>query len=1073
MNDHQQGASNGAHGLNPEHLKAQAPDFESVDLAGIALAWSSGQALAAKASQAVAPNAAPAFQASGFVAVAIDLTLLPLSAVLGAPFTEQYCSVAAHPQPDASGECVTGVCLLAFELPTAMRDAAAYALLQAGLECRYRGARQSSGALQEYRSARVCVASQLGGRLSVEAVQELAQLGKETKLIARDPSRPLRSRVWLDLDVVAHTAGRDEAMTVGLLHPTDMRPKQAAPDVFCPIHADIQPSAYVFRLHDGRPLLACVHCRRAYTTRDASNDYDFGRFDNVVHELAKGQAHSGTATQFDVRDERYLSGVPILPGILCVKSPKGSGKTEVLAKLIETCKRDGQHVLVVGHRRTLLLAMARRLGLWCYMVPPDVVERAPKDKWEKNAQLHSVLPSAAQAREDFMRRFVDRRATAKDGKAGSVPTVGQSNLLVEDLTGSDQADDAVTAVLDDMFAGQDFKFGEPRHYYAVSLDSLTVLDPTRHRYDVVIIDESEQVFSHLVGTTLKDKRREVFKLLEHYLRVAKTVVLLDADLGMVTMTACFSMKLRPETPVRFVLNEPRQQEGVLKVYSSKAQLTARLRAAVSLGEKCYVAANSKNQAIELHQSLTKSFPGLRAAVIHSDNSATAETQTLLRDITAKFENDLDVLIASPALGTGIDITFKDGQGASRIVVDHVFGMFGGMINTHFDMDQQMMRVRHPGQVHLWVDQTEHHFETDLQVIKKELLRTAGETRTLIGYEDDGTPKLAADDRLVDIWATVRAANSGSKNRLSTLLQQLRVSNGWQLQPVAREDDETKAGIAALKLGKELRTVERFARIAGARLLDAGSAAKLEERHRKGLPLDVEQHWAIERYRIEKCYCEPVTNELIELDADGRTRAAVRILEIMMSPDSVNEAIDKRQVGDGQHDQGTWIGDQAARCVKARLLRDVLAAAGIYDIAKRDLDGDVAVEQDMLTPFVQAMRKNSRQFESVFDLKMRKNASYQAVRQLGAVVEKIGLRLVPDRTSDAGGAKVRWYRLDGERLDWMRRILAQREQARLRDKAKREAEATELESARERAMNSSFARTLAPKLADVESLLKQW
>jgi hypothetical protein len=70
------------------------------------------------------------------------------------------------------------------------------------------------------------------------------------------------------------------------------------------------------------------------------------------------------------------------------------------------------------------------------------------------------------------------------------------------------------------------------------------LSPKQHQYPVVLIDECEQVFAHLVGATLKDRRREVFKLMEHYLRVAKVVVLLDADLAMVPRTPSLACSVR-------------------------------------------------------------------------------------------------------------------------------------------------------------------------------------------------------------------------------------------------------------------------------------------------------------------------------------------------------------------------------------------------------------------------------------------------------------------------------------------------------------------------------------------------
>lgn len=134
--------------------------------------------------------------------------------------------------------------------------------------------------------------------------------------------------------------------------------------------------------------------------------------------------------------------------------------------------------------------------------------------------------------------------------------------------------------------------------------------------------------------------------------------------------------------------------------------------------------------------------------------------------------------------------------------------------------------------------------------------------------------------------------------------------------------------------------------------------------------------------MEKFYAEAVSEELIELDNDGRLRPAVQNLDILLAPDAENAKLDKKQEGDGKHDQGVWVGDRTVRCVKARLLRDVLAAAGVYDRKKGDLTCDALLRQATLAEFVAALRKSGKQFESVFELKPRKDAKHQSVRQLG-------------------------------------------------------------------------------------------
>lgn len=443
-------------------------------------AWAEGQGIAATAGPPRARSDEPIFGEADFVAVEIDLAILPLPAILGAPYTAQFASVVAYP----AGNPAQGLCLLAFELPAVETDASRYALLQAGLEARYAGARQSSGVLQTYRPAVGGRVEVLDARLDPEAVRQLIVLGKESKEIRRNPNDPVRSKLRLELDDVIVTDDREE-MTLDEVNPDT--------EVFCPVHVDMRPTAIAIRKEDGRPLIACMHCQRGYTVRDASNDYDFARLDRVMRELSAEEDVERDATgganparrQFDIRQERYLASLPLEPGVLCVKSPKGSGKTEALVDVVKRCRKANQHVLLVGHRRTLLLSMARRLGLMCYILPPDAPSRVAKDKAQKLAQMRSGLAPIKESTLTEKRRL----------------KVAASLLGQEAPEESDEAS---------------LRFGEPTFYYAVSLDSLTMLNPKSHRYDVVIIDEAEQVFEHLVGVTLRGKRREVFLRLEHY-----------------------------------------------------------------------------------------------------------------------------------------------------------------------------------------------------------------------------------------------------------------------------------------------------------------------------------------------------------------------------------------------------------------------------------------------------------------------------------------------------------------------------------------------------------------------------
>lgn len=1013
------------------------PDLETLDYAVcpepqdhldpelLADHWIGGNGISARQVASKTESGKSKFESAGFLAVAIDLTQLPLQVALSSPYTKRYSTVAAYPK--AQGQ-EGGVCLLAFALPAAESDSRKYLTLQAGLEARYRGAMRASGVLHVYRGDGIDRATVIGQGLDEAAVKDLMRLGRDAPQIASRPDDVVRSRLRLAMDDVIRTVDGEEHRFADL-HPDTQ--------VYCPVHSDISAEALVMRLIDHRPILHCAHCQRSYTVRDASNDYDFDHFDRTVRSLAGAEtAQAATLApngedasrpqQFALTEAPYLGSIALKPGIVCIKSPKGSGKTEALVDFVRRCRSADKHVLLVGHRRSLLSSMAARLNLWCYIVPWDHCEPSPKDKLTRNALLYVGL----------------KEKPAKAVKAA------HNNKHAHRLLDFPLPD------TDDVPSGKAPRFGTPRYFYSISLDSLTKLDPKRHRYPVVIIDEAEQVFAHMIGSTLRERRREVYLLLAHYLRVAETVVLLDADLGMVTMDALFSMGLRSDTPVSFVLNESKQARGTTHMYATRGQLVGRLRQAVADGEKCYVATNSKNKAIELQRALAAEFPERRIFAIHSENSSDPWAHEFLRDAAFEFEHDIDVLIASPSIGTGVDITFKDDHGNPRVVVGHVYGLFHGNITTHQDMDQQLARVRHPGQVHVWVEPTEHHFETDIGVIRNELARTVGQTRSICGYSDDGNAMLHRSDGLTDIWARVRSSTRGSNNRLAALFVSLRMASGWQVETVPDDKDQVLVGDAALKDGRSARLEDRAQQILSASVITDLEAEQLTERDKAGLPLTPSQRAALERRRIERFYAETVSPEVIEFDKDGRTRQCIRNLEILLSEKRESRALDRKQLVDE-----VWDGDLLARQVKAGLLRKVIGAAGLFDGSRCNINDGAVVEQGTLEPFIAALRVTAKQFESVYDLKPRADADDRRVQQLNAVLSLVGLRVVEIGVSDAGGKKVRRYAFETQVLDRLRQIVAQRKQA-----------ADELREAKAKA-KAAKSRRLAEKV-DLPALMER-
>jgi hypothetical protein len=878
----------------------------------------------------------------GFVFVRVPLLRFNSSELRNSDFTDRYCSVMV------ASIAGSGEALLAFKLPTPLKDGKALDVLLHGLDVIYGGkavglSRETQFGFTLGGERQVLIARDR--KLDEAAVNRLMLLGRENGALHTRHAGYIRSGVTVAQDsVVALENGESQVLA-------RLEPDTA---IFCPVHVDSRATAIVQMFAVGGPVVQCHHCQRVFSGRASRPSYDFSLFDRTVERLARelptevtrdGLVYEDASIVF--HSHRYLPTLDIVPGITFVKSPKGSGKTEALVDLVARCKKQQLTVLVIGHRRSLLQALANRLGVENY-------------------------------------RIARPRAIGSD------------------------ADDYLAV--------------PPGPYYAVCLDSLGRLNPKSDRYDVVIIDESEQVFAHLVGETVREERRAVFARLKFYLSNAKHVLCLDADLNMVSMQSAIVM-MRPQTPARIVVNRPEVDSRPYLLCASKEQLLDEMLGDVRDGLKCFVATNSKRQALDLERLLTRECPGKRIVTVTADNSQTRDVQELLSAISLRFRRDIDVLIASPAMGTGVDITFRDANGETEIVVDRVFGIFEANITTHFDLDQHLMRVRHAGEVKVWVSRKELNYETDVRCLTGELNRSLSRTDLLLGFADDGTPRYLNDDGLTDIWAQVQAATRGSKNSLASLFEDLRAHNGWSaVDGIAGQDFDSiaiRSQAASNKLwaAKAARASERAEQIASARTLDESAAGELIDREKAEKPLTKEQALSLERYRIERFYGDPISEELVRFDNEGRTREHVRLLELVLSDgeDAAKTDLFERQ--------SQFLGfDRQQRLARRELLRELFTASGLMPADAVEFNLDARLSARKLSAFTRTVRVRARQIDLLLGKPVRRDLEKNPVGQLTALLGMVGLTLTEVTVDQRGGKKTRGYGLKRKEFERMSRIL---------------------------------------------------
>ncbi|CAE6688042.1 plasmid replication protein, CyRepA1 family [Paraburkholderia haematera] len=822
--------------------------------------------------------------------------------------------------------------------------------------------------------------------MSDEALEEILILGREEKLadskrnadgiaVSRSPATR-RSDVSLAVDQQVKLKSGREMPVADLPHYTP---------VHCPVHVDNRASAFVVR---SQYDVAGVHCRKCNATfwppgmKRHSTQIDFYQVEGIVAEkeywenpanldgdapddapndsmvFVRGPKGSGetpceeisTVVAYDAPDgfaaiaeadrshftfgTKYLDHLDTQPrdGVTFLRSPKGSGKTEWIAKVVQRCKDEGKSVVLFGHRRTLISSMAERLGLTCYY-------------YREGGKLRNEQPDT---------------------------------------------------------------------HYAVCLDSVgKLLNPRHRQYDMVIIDESEQVFSHLTGDTMRGKRRECALKLFHYLRSAKSVIMSDADLGQITVDAAFQ-SVGADTPYRFYLNTYKESRCPVYFYEDDGQLTEEMVQTVKAGGRHFVTTNSKHKAEVLDELLRRECgDSRRVLLVTSDTVSDPDVMQFINGVKSEFLN-YDVVIASPTMGTGIDITFRD----NAQLIDNVFGFFEARVNTHFDIDQQIARVRHPKSIRVWVSPQQFGFETDPNVIRQEAEDNGTLSDALLRIAHDGTPEV--DETYLSVYANVVSVSRASKNLLRKNLVELRTRNGWQVETVKPTPGSgVLAGKEKMDAAKIAVEARRNAALCAASQIDHDRYRVLSERKSVGMVIGKDDDLSMRRYEIETFYRTDITPELVALDDRGAYRDKVKLMQIYLTP-LVHLEAKARAESDAQY----MVTDRSHEPTKKLLLHELLSAAGIAD-EETSIKPDVRVSQETLGRFAEVCQRNASKIQELFKISVRRDVSKKAARQLSDILDLTGLSFGDTIRQKRDGVVINIYPLAEASWETVKEIIERR------------------------------------------------
>lgn len=759
-----------------------------------------------------------------------------------------------------------------------------------------------------------------GKTLSEQNLDELIKLGApKLKLTDSTISKNIlagsRSEISIDNDMFVKDAHGDLQKLSDLDIPTP---------IYCPFHHDNKPSAFTTKSKTGAIGIHCSSskCQQTFWVKDSTPPpYDFYAFDKLVkaesYKLTSDYLNNDlNQSGFDVRDNNlilnqpFLNELPIFDGITCIKSPKGTGKTQYLKQVVKTMKAKRKKILMIGHRRSLLRSLSKELGLDCYL--------------------------------------------------------GDEKLSQRDIRNSN------------------------KNYFAVSVDSIsTCLNTLTDKFDVVLIDESEQVFSHLISDTMPLNVRNLsYKTIKHYVRMSKTCIALDADLNNITLSTISGFgHSNPFIDRAYILNLHKPEASQLEMFSSENHLIGQMFNDLRTGKKLYVCSNSKTKIDELELAIKREFgQNFPIFTLTGKNSNDLISTRFIKNIKTEILK-YQVVLTSPVLGTGVDITFPD----KEQLVDGVYGLFEARINTHTDIDQQLARVRHPGFIRVWVSPETFNFETEVEPIRQELAESGAIPDVLLNHSWKGLPEYKLDDPYLNLYTNILSAQRASKNNIKDNFINLRKYNGWKIIEITSDKTIASEGRNHKGIGKTIKLDEYVRGILNVSSINADELTIITDK--KTEDRSQEERCKVDRYFIEHFYYEPITEAMLIRDNFGMYRKQVQMLEGLMS------------VAGEKH---------SVLASKTHLfMKSILSSAKLLDNSGLP-DINVTLTLESLNDFVKFCTKEKSKINRIFKIDIRKDLKQSPINQLETFLKLCGLSKVLIRKYELNKVRIYEYGIDPEK-----------------------------------------------------------
>jgi hypothetical protein len=421
--------------------------------------------------------------------------------------------------------------------------------------------------------------------------------------------------------------------------------------------------------------------------------------------------------------------------------------------------------------------------------------------------------------------------------------------------------------------------------YGVCVDSLhqdsqARFNPNDWSNDIVIIDECDQVFWHLLnsGTEVQKRRVSVLKNLKQLVQNVLSssqgkIYLSSADVSDTDVKYVLSLAGEYRVNPFVIVNNYRGSAGDCYNYpgNSPKNLIVALDEEIAAGGHHLLCcsgqkAKSKWGTQALEERFRQKFPHLRILRIDSESVADPSHPAFgciahLNEILTQY----DLVIASPSLETGVSIDIKGH-------FDGVWGIFQGVQPVN-SVRQMLARLRETVDRHIWVREYGIGFVGNGSTYFGALLRTqhvATQVNIALLSAADNADLSYVDQNFqpesLQTWGKRGSVINVEMRRYRESVLAGLVEDGYMIFNIGDgyDEDQTKAVVESVQAASEQLYTAECEAIADAPIVSDAELKKLQDKRAK---TKTERHQQ-RKAELSRRYEIDVTPKLVENDDDG-------------------------------------------------------------------------------------------------------------------------------------------------------------------------------------------------------------